>query len=154
MLAPRMPGKQKTPSTKRPASAAPVPSAEAKALEFAIEAAGMLGDDKCQDVVVMDVRTLSQVTDFIVVASGTSDRQMHGSLKNVEDLGVARGNRLFRSSTDDRASWLLADFVDVIVHVFEPNARAHYDLEMLWGDAPRIEWQRSDKPARPGRRSG
>ena len=45
-------------------------------------------------------------------------------------------------SADDRASWLLADFVDVIVHVFEPNTRAHYDLEMLWGDAPRLEWER------------
>lgn len=111
-------------------------------MAFAIEAARHLSDDKCVDVLVLDVRALSQVTDFIVIGTGTSDRQMRSSLKNVEEFGEASGNPVFRSSTDDRATWLLADFVDVIVHVFEPNARAHYDLEMLWGDAPRLEWQR------------
>lgn len=145
-----MPSKQK--SAEKPSRAPEVPAAEAKAREFAVDAARLLSDDKCQDVIILDVRTLSQVTDFIVIASGTSDRQMRGSLKNVEELGAQRGNAVFRSSTDDRASWLLADFVDVIVHVFEPNARAHYDLEMLWGDAPRIEWARAADHARPGRR--
>ena len=113
----------------------------------------MLDDDKCHDIVVLDVRGLSHVTDYIVIASGTSDRQMRSAIKNVEEQGEAAGFRAFRSSTDERASWLLADFVDVIVHVFEPNTRAHYDLEMLWGDAPRIEWHRSKDRPKPGRRT-
>jgi len=134
-----MSGKETT--KKRPAATGGS-AAEAKAMEFAIEAARHLHDDKCVEVMVLDVRELSQVTDFIVIGTGTSDRQMRSSLKNIEEYGAQNGNPAFRSSADDRASWLLADFVDVIVHVFEPNARAHYDLEMLWGDAPRLEWKR------------
>jgi ribosome-associated protein len=109
---------------------------------FAVEAARLLADDRCEDVVVLDVRELSQVTDFIVIGSGTSERQMGAVLQHVQDLGGEMGFGPFRSSADDRSSWLLADFVDVVVHVFEPNTRAHYDLEMLWGDAARVPWER------------
>lgn len=115
---------------------------------FVVEAARLLSDDKCEDVVVLDVRELSQVADFIIIGSGTSDRQMRSVLTHVEELGAKTGFAPYRSSTDDRATWLLADFVDVVVHVFEPNTRAHYDLEMLWGDAPRLEWQREGGPER------
>ncbi|MFZ4575544.1 MAG: ribosome silencing factor [Phycisphaerales bacterium] len=129
-----------------PKSAAATPSAnQAEALAFAIESARLVRDDKCEDVVLLDVRQLSQVTDFIIVGSGTSDRQMGSVLKHVEDLGKTRGFSAFRTTTDDRSTWLLADFVDVVVHLFEPNIRAHYDLEALWGDAPRIEWERPDQ---------
>jgi ribosome-associated protein len=116
--------------------------------DFAIHAARLVRDDKCEDVVVLDVRNLSQVTDYIVIASGTSDRQMRSTLTHVEDLGEERGFAAFRSSQDERATWLLADFVDVVVHVFEPNARAHYDLEMLWGDASRVLWERPGEVSR------
>jgi ribosome-associated protein len=116
-----------------------------ESLEFAIEAARLVRDDKCEDVVLMDVRELSQVTDFIIIGSGTSDRQMHSVLRHVEELGKGRKMPAFRSNADDRSTWLLLDFVDVVVHLFEPNTRAHYDLEMLWGDAPRLEWERPDQ---------
>lgn len=119
---------------------------------FAIEAARLLSDDKCEDVVVLDVRELSHVTDYIIIGSGTSDRQMHSSLTHLEELGREQGFPVFRSSDDERSTWLLADFVDVVVHLFEPNQRAHYDLEMLWGDATRIPWERPDAPRRPGLR--
>jgi ribosome-associated protein len=109
---------------------------------FAIESARLLGDDRCEDIVVLDVRELSQVADFIVIGTGTSDRQMRSVLMHVQELGEKMGFPSYRSSTDERATWLLADFVDVVVHVFEPNTRAHYDLEMLWGDAARLEWER------------
>jgi ribosome-associated protein len=117
-------------------------------LDFAIEAARLVRDDKCEDVLLLDVRELSQVTDFIIIASGTSDRQMHSVLRHVEELGKSRGIPSFRSSADDRSTWLLIDFVDLVVHLFEPNTRAHYDLEMLWGDAPRIAWERPDQVQR------
>lgn len=120
---------------------------------FAIEAARLLADDRCEDVIVLDVRDLSQITDYIIVGTGTSDRQMRAVLHHVEDLGAEQGFRTYRSSADDRGSWLLADFVDVVVHVFEPNTRAHYDLEMLWGDAGRVPWERApgESPRRPSR---
>jgi ribosome-associated protein len=118
------------------------------ARDFAVAAARLLSDDKCESILILDVRDLSQVTDYIVIASGTSDRQMHSAVAHVKDLGQASGYPPFRSSDDDRGTWLLADFVDVVVHVFEPNTRAHYDLEMLWGDAGRITWERPGDPAR------
>jgi len=124
-------------------------------LAFAIEAARTLSDEKCEDIVVLDVRDLSQVTDYILIGTGTSDRQMHSALTHVEHLGRDKGYPVFRSTDDDRATWLLADFVDVVVHVFEPNQRAHYDLEMLWGDATRVDWKRTEAPkrSRPGVKS-
>lgn len=143
-------------------AAAPVPASRslgdpASLRRFAIEAARLLSDDKCEDVVVLDVRELSQLTDYIVIGTGTSDRQMRSVLAHVEELGQGGGHPAFRVSTDERAAWLLADFVDVVVHLFEPNARAHYDLETLWGDAPRITWERRSSPAsrnRAGLRDG
>ena len=98
----------------------------------------LLGD-KCEDVVILDVTRLSPVTGFIVIGSGTSARQMRSSLENLSDTAKAHGTSAFRISEDNDALWILADFVDVVVHLFEPNARAHYDLEMMWGDAPRVD---------------
>lgn len=110
---------------------------------FVIEAARQMHDSHCEDIVVLDVRRLSDVTDYIVIASGTSDRQ----IKSVsDDLAVlAKDYNLARygSEVDGPSKWLVSDFVDAIVHLFEPVTRAHYDLEMMWGDAPAIHWQRS-----------
>lgn len=127
----------------------------AKIRALAIEAARLVSDDKCTDVVLLDVREMSQVTDYIIIGTGTSDRQMQSVLDHVEDMGKTQGFPAYRVSRDDRTNWLLADFVDVVVHLFEPNARAHYDLEMLWGDAPKVDWKRpsaakgSSSPTRP-----
>lgn len=137
----------------REAEALPVPvraadpTDEAKRL-FAIDAARLLHDDKCTEIVVLDVRALSAVADFIVIGSGTSDRQMGSVLAHVRAMGEERGMPAWRTSEDDGSLWLLADLVDVVVHLFEPNTRSHYDLEMLWGDAPRVEWERPEEKPR------
>lgn len=115
---------------------------------FAIDAARMIRDDKCEEVVLLDVRELGQVSDFIIIASGTSDRQMRSVAKNAEELGAQSGFNVYRREVDDRATWIIADFVDVVVHLFEPNTRSNYDLENLWADAPRIRWERPDQVVR------
>jgi ribosome-associated protein len=148
-MAKRSPATEETPLDKPPVSRGSNPE---KARAFAVEAARMLADDKCEDIVLLDVRELSQVTDFIVIGTGTSERQMRSVLHHVEDLGAELGFSAYRSSADERATWLLADFVDVVVHVFEPNTRAHYDLEMLWGDATRLEWARPEGATPRGKR--
>ena len=141
------------PKSVRDAAALPVPvravdpTDEAKRL-FAIDAARLLHDDKCTDIVVLDVRALSGVADFIVIGSGTSDRQMGSVLAHVRAMGAERGMPAWRTSEDDGSLWLLADLVDVVVHLFEPNTRSHYDLEMLWGDAPRVDWERPEEKSR------
>ncbi len=119
------------------------PEALDKAREIAIEAARSLHDDKCLDVLVLDVSGLSQVTDFLVIASGTSSRQMASALDHVVELAREHDMPVFGTSTDNDGEWFLADLVDVVVHVFEPNTRAHYDLEMMWGDAEQVPWKRS-----------
>jgi ribosome-associated protein len=139
-------GQQRSASASLESMPALPTASEPQARSFAIEAARLLADDKCEDVVLLDVRALSQVTDFIVIGSGTSERQMRSVLSHVQDLGQERSFGVFRASSDDRSTWLLADFVDVVVHVFEPNTRAHYDLEMLWGDADRVTWEREGQP--------
>ena len=147
--------KPKAPTKKRARRVAPsAGKAKADGLEqariealraFAIDSARLLRDDKCEDVVLLDVRGHSPVTDYVLVGSGTSERQMCSVLQHVEELGEGRGMRAFRASTDERAAWLLADFVDIVVHLFEPNTRAHYDLESLWPDAARVAWERPDQ---------
>jgi ribosome-associated protein len=106
---------------------------------FAVDLARECVLDKCQDVVVLDVRGLSQVCDFIVIASGTSDRQMKSVAQGLEDLGKARGTPPFRSDRDTGTTWIVVDFVDVVVHLFEPEQRAYYDLESLWADGISVE---------------
>jgi len=133
------------PPAPRPIVERPAPS---KAEEFAIESARCMDDDKCTDVVVLDVRGKNPMTDFLVIGSGTSDRQMRAVLHHIQDLGDKLGYQAVRSTSDDRATWLLADFMNVIVHLFEPNTRAHYDLEMMWGDTARIEWERPGTASR------
>lgn len=115
---------------------------------FAVNAARLMRDDKCDDVVVIDVRGLSPVTDYIVIGTGTSDRQIRSVLDHVVGFGSESGWEAFRVSGDDAATWLVADFVHVVAHVFEVNARAHYDLEMLWGEGKPVAWERPDQKPR------
>lgn len=121
------------------------PNVDPASEAFAIEAARLLSDDKCDQVVVLDVRAVSSITNYLVIASGTSDRQMASALDHAAELGAGSATPMLRSTADERSTWLVADFGNVMMHLFEPNARAHYDLEMLWGDVPRLSWERPDQ---------
>lgn len=145
-------------STGLPSRQAPIgvsanasPERESAALAFAIEGARCLTDDKCEDVLVIDLRGRSQVTDFFIIASGTSERQMRSAAQHVADLSGDHGLAVYRSNLNDNdQGWTFLDLVDVVVHVLTPESRRYYDIEMLWGDAPRVEWRReSDLAAEP-----
>ncbi len=110
---------------------------------FLIETARLLNDLHCEDIVLFDVQGLSDLTDFILIATGTSDRQIKGVAGQVDDLAQEHGLDRFGTERDTDSTWLVLDYVDTIVHLFEPVARAYYDLEMLWGDAPKITWRRT-----------
>jgi ribosome-associated protein len=117
-----------------------------EARRFAIEAARMMSDSHCEDVLVFDVRGLSDVADYVIIASGTSDRQMKSVGDDAEELAAGFGLSCFGREEDARATWIVIDLVDVVVHLFEPATRGHYDLEMLWGDAPQVSWRRHAEP--------
>jgi len=129
-------------------SSSPSAEREHDAEAFAIRAARTLRDNKCEDVLVLDLRRRSQVTDFFVIASGSSDRQMRSAGQHVEEAGAEMGMPLYRSNLNEGgATWVVLDFVDVIVHIFEPQTRRFYDIEMLWGDADRLDWRRPGERA-------
>ncbi|MGA0285853.1 MAG: ribosome silencing factor [Phycisphaerales bacterium] len=113
-----------------------------KVRAFAVEAARTLADRKLEDVLVLDVRELSDVTEYVVLGSGNSGRQMKSVATEVEKLGKETGFPPYRESRDPSITWVVADFVDVVVHLFEPQQRAYYDIEELWTGAPRVEWRR------------
>lgn len=113
---------------------------------FATHAARLLADSRCDDVRVLDVRSLSQVTDFFVIASGTSDRQIRSVGGDVEQLAALEGYRALGVQGRESAQWVVVDFVDVVVHLFAPESRAYYDLESLWGDAAKVDWQSATTP--------
>ncbi len=138
------------PTTVEPSPDRPTPDPERTEGEaFAIAAARLLNDFECEDVRVLDVRGVSPLTYYIVIASGTSDRQLRALAGHVAKLGQEKGFERFGDDKDAAATWLVADFVEVMVHLFEPATRGHYDLEMLWGDAPEIKWRRQE-PRPPG----
>jgi len=122
------------------------PEQQELALRLVVRLAQALDEANCDDIAVLDVRRLSQVTDYMVIATGTSDRQMDTAGVRCEEAAEELGESIFRKQSDTTGTWIVLDFVDVVAHIFEPATRAHYDLELLWGDAPRVEWT----PIRPG----
>lgn len=119
---------------------------------FAIAAARSLRDDKCDNIVVLDLKGHSPVTAFFVIGSGTSPRQMRTAGRSVEELGESMDMAAFGHNLREQdPTWVIIDCVDVVVHIFEPETRAFYDLEMLWNDAERIPWDDGKGPSRDPR---
>ena len=105
----------------------------------ALAAAKIAIDRNCKDVVVMDLMGRSPATDFFVIATGSSDRQV----KTVADeiIRNLRGQKFrpFGKAGYEDGNWVLIDFVTVVVHLFNSEYREYYDLEMLWGDAKQLD---------------
>ncbi|NOT02755.1 MAG: ribosome silencing factor [Phycisphaerales bacterium] len=110
--------------------------------QFAVELARLADDFKCDDVTVMDLRGRSTVADFFLIAGGTSDRQLRGAAEAIREYARKVGERPYSVTGFEAATWILVDFVDIVVHLFMPDQRRYYDLELLWGDAPRLQWVR------------
>jgi len=123
--------------------------AEAKARELAVRTAAIADADKCSDVVVLDLRGLSPICDYYVIATGTSDRQMRAVSDNIEEMGRGLGEKPFRVTGRNEGTWIVVDYVDVVVHLFDAEHRRYYDLELLWGDAPKVDWASEQGSAEP-----
>lgn len=98
---------------------------------------------KCTDVTVLDVAGINPVCDYLIIASGTSSRQMRSVADDLADLAEARGVAAWRRASDTGHSWIVVDLVHIVVHLFEPGQREYYDLEGLWRDGDRVDWRKS-----------
>ena len=95
-------------------------------------------DSKAADVVLLQLRGLTDMTDYFVIASGTSDTHVRSIAEHViADLG-AKGVKVQSVEGLTHGRWVVLDFVDFVVHVFQPTLRSYYQLERLWGDAPAL----------------
>lgn len=118
---------------------------------WAITAARAADDKKATDTVVLKVSQLLGITDAFVVTSGANDRQVRSIAEEVEQQVKEVGGpapRRIEGMKD--ASWVLIDYGDFVVHVFQEDARLFYELERLWADAPVIEWKDADSAAANG----
>jgi len=98
---------------------------------------------KAENIVILDVRKLSSVTDYFVIASGTSEPHLRAIVEEITgQLRDEHGVRPLRTDGSVHGAWVVMDFFDVIVHVMRADVRERYDLESLWGDAKRVKPKR------------
>jgi ribosome-associated protein len=102
-------------------------------------AADAAADKKASDIVALDVSQLVVITEFFVIVSGANDRQVKTIAEEIEHRMKEAGLPPRSREGERKGEWVLLDFGDVVVHVFQPAAREFYRIEHLWDDAPRLE---------------
>jgi len=113
--------------------------------ERAILAARAAHDRRAEDILVLDVRAVCDFADYFVIAEAPTSVRLRGVSDGVEKaLHAAGARRLNRHGRD--TGWILLDYGDVVVHLFDSAARAHYQLESLWADAPVVKWEAGVPP--------
>ena len=107
--------------------------------ELALAAAKAAIDLNCTDTVVLDLKDKSPATDYFIITTGTSSRQIRTVADEICQLAKKNGHQLFGRAGYEQGKWVLLDFVDVVVHIFDEEYREYYDLELLWGDAEKFK---------------
>jgi ribosome-associated protein len=124
-------------ATLREASAAVTP-----ALGRALRCAQVTADNKARDVLVLDMRGITPLYDFFVLATGTSRRQIHTIAEEIDAALAAEGEVRLGIEGYEASKWVVQDYGDIVVHLFDPETRSFYALEDLWADAPHLDWER------------
>ncbi|TKI70162.1 ribosome silencing factor [Lysinibacillus mangiferihumi] len=105
-----------------------------------LQAAYKAIDDKHgEDIVVLNMRGISLLADYFIIAHGNSDRQVQAIARELQEVAVKEGHEIRRVEGFDGARWILVDLGDVVAHIFHKDERAYYNLERLWGDAPQLD---------------
>lgn len=114
------------------------------AKERAILCARAAADNRGRDIVVLDMTQLVTWVDYTVVATGSSRRQISTIADKVEDAMADVGDKRIGIEGYDLGQWVVLDYGDVLIHIFDESKRDFYQLEHLWGDAPHVKWQRPE----------
>ena len=119
-------------------------------LRRACACAKVCDDFRGQNTIVLDLTEVTPIFDYFVITSATSRRQMQAIAEETGRIMKSDGERPRGVEGADSSTWILQDYGDIVVHVFAPEARQTYDLEHLWADARRIDWQAGGVHVRTG----
>ena len=111
-------------------------------LEQAIQCARIAEDNKAKDIFILDLRGVTPIFDFFVLMTGASRRQLHTLAEEIDDYLRTEGEKRLSIQGYQASRWIVQDYGDIVIHVFDQESRGYYDLEGLWADAPRVEWKR------------
>ena len=110
-----------------------------ESMELARIIAGGLDAKKGSDITVYDVRTKSNITDFHVLATGLNPQHLKALFNETHLRMKTQTQTCYRKAGTPDSGWIVADYIDVVVHLFDPNARQYYALDILWKDMPRLD---------------
>lgn len=110
--------------------------------DIAIFSARTADDRKGEDIVIYDVRGITDVADYFVIATAHSRSQTRAIIESIKKALKSVNIRKMGQEGHEGGSWVLIDFTDVVIHVFSPELREYYSMETLWGDAPKIDWKK------------
>jgi len=109
-------------------------------LKTALAAAGVAAENRGQDIRVLDMRSQTPLFDYFVIVTGNSRRQLHAISEQVDDkLEKEMGDQRRNIAGYDESRWIVLDYGDVVVHLFDPDTRAFYSLENLWAEATAVD---------------
>jgi len=109
------------------------------AIEMARIAYDALSDKKGENIQIIDISGVSVLADYFIITDGTSDSQIKALVENVDEKMTKAGYTLRQQEGQNSGSWVLLDYGDIIVHVFEKENRAFYNLERIWSDGTPVE---------------
>lgn len=107
--------------------------------ELAQIAAQACDDKRGDDILLLDMQSVSLIADYFLICEGTNERQVQAIAREIKEQAEERGIEVKRMEGFDKARWILVDLGDVVCHVFHREDRNYYNLERLWGDAPSVE---------------
>ncbi len=107
---------------------------------IAVECANIADKKKAQNIIILDISKLTSVTSYFVICTGINERQLYTIADEIEKELKKLSIKKYGIEGYREAKWILIDYGDVIVHLFDKEMRSYYDLELLWGDAPKVKW--------------
>ena len=133
-----MTGKLTARTTRKLPSTSPIADSRERAIVVARTAA----ENKGRDILVLDMRKLTPLYDYLIITTGASRRLMHTIAEEVDSELKQMGDQRIGLEGYESSKWIVQDYGDIVLHVFSPSSREFYSLEELWVDAERVDWER------------
>lgn len=126
----------------KPSALRPSEAAQQRSLQLALAAAQTADDNQATDIVILDMRKLTPIFDYFVLATGRSRRQLHAISEEIDHkLEDELGDKRLGIEGYDESRWILLDYGSVVIHIFDPETRDYYALEDLWSDAQKVPFE-------------